>query len=69
MCFTREFDISAVCISLCQLNGQDEDGDNEISTVEAEEKWSKRIGERNSPATYAGKYQQAPKKQLKINTM
>lgn len=43
--FYARFEISAVCISLCQLNGQDEDGDNEISTVEAEEKWSKRTRE------------------------
>ena len=72
--YARVWDwISSVCISsqsVCQSNGQDEDGDNgiEISTVEAEEKWSKRTRERHSPATFAGKYQQAPKKQL-INTM
>ena len=69
MCFTREFEISTVCISFCPLNGQGEGGDNEISTVEAEEKWSKRTREGHSPATFTGKYQQAPKKQLKINTM
>lgn len=71
--FTREFEIASVCISLCKANGQNEDVDNgiEISTTEAEEKWSKWTSEgySHSPATFVGKYQQAPKKQLKINTM
>ena len=55
--------------ALMSVEWTDEDGDNEISTVEAEEKWSKRTREGHSPVTFARKYQQAPKKQLKINTM
>lgn len=39
------------------------------TAAEAEETWSKKTREGKSPVTPVGKYQQPPKKQLKIDSM
>ena len=52
----------------------EEDGGEDLlesSTAQAEEKWSRRcrVPEGKSSGKFVGKYQQPPKKQLKIETM